>query len=251
MPPATLKRREYQEIISGGKAYATTLVTLCVDVYGTECFAWAPQTLEMEVNDDFAVKLPRPTFDRLLTGINLITSDDFYRSLPDFINYCNILSGDSYDPRSWDPADATECAWGITEALLLAPPDDHEENPFSDEIVGYIGAALDAEGIIQPPDVLKIAVRDQDPAGVIQGEFSDDPEMFDAIYDLESTKTGEINSIVRANLQQMARQLEALPLRNGSAQGVVQQMLQSLGQQKTAEAVTAIEGRQLRAITLD
>ena len=217
------------EALTGRGTYATTMVTLLVDTYGTECFAWSPETLEMEVNEDFDIKIPRPNFDRLLAGINLITSDDFYRSLPDFINYCNILSGDSYDPRHWDPADATEIAWGITEGLLLQPPEDDDEEPFAPDIVAYIGAVLDQEVIITPPDVLRIAVRDNDPASFVAGEFSDDPLMFNAIYDFEASKTEEINQAVRVGLTNLASQLDALQLRSGSARGVVQQMLQTLG----------------------
>lgn len=222
-------KSQAQEAFTSNGTYATTMVTLLVDTYGTECFAWSPETLEMEINEDFDIKIPRTNLDRLMTGINLLTSDDFYRSLPDFINFCNILSGDSYDPRNWDPADSAEIAWGITECLLLSPPDDEDEDPFDDEIVAYIGQVLKSEGIITPPDVLKIAVRDDDPAGFVAGEFSDDPEMFNAIYDFESTKTAEINNAVKVGLNNLAQQLGALQLRSGSAQGVVQQMIQSLG----------------------
>lgn len=218
-----------REAFTGRGSYATTMVALLVDVYGTECFGWSPETLEMEINEDFDIKIPRANLDRLLCGINLITSDDFYQSLPDFINYCNILSGDTYDPRQWDPADSAEIAWGITEGLLLAPPEDDEEEPFAPDIVAYIGEVLNQEGIINPPDVLKIAVRDDDPAAFVAGEFSDDPEMFDAIYDFEAGKTAEINNAVMAGLQGLARQLDALQLRNGSTKGVVKEMLQSLG----------------------
>jgi len=214
----------------GRGTFATTMVTLLVDTYGTEAFAWSPETIEMEVNDDFEIQIPRPNLDRLLTGVNLMTSDDFYRSVADFINYCNILAGDTYDPRTWDPADSAEIAWGITEGLLLSPPEDDDDEPFSPEITAYIGHMLDEEGIITPPDVLRIAVRDKDPTNYGVGAFSDDPIMFDAVHDLETSKTEEINMAIRRGLQALAQQLETLPLRNGSAKDVVKQMIQSLGQ---------------------
>jgi hypothetical protein len=43
----------------------------------------------------------------------------------------------------------------MTEALLIQPPDDDDENPFSEDIVAYIGQVLNQEGIISPPDILK------------------------------------------------------------------------------------------------
>lgn len=210
------------------------MLTLFVDMYGTEGFNWDPETIRMELEEDLRSKLPQANFDRLMAAINLLTSDDFYKSLPDFISYCNILSGDTYDPRNWDPADAAEIAWGMTEALLIQPPDDDDENPFSEDIVAYIGQVLNQEGIISPPDILKVAVRDDDPARMVAGEYSDDPEMFNSIYDFEAGKTAEIDQLVKANLQRLTQQLQSLPLRAGNPANAVQQMLQSLDSQSTS-----------------
>lgn len=226
--PATLSSQIVRTAFTDPGTFATTLLVLFVDMYGTEGFQWDPETIRMEVEDDLRVKIPDANFDRLLTAINLVTSDDFYKSLPDFINYCNVLSGDTYDPRSWDPADAAEIAWGITEGLLISPPDENDEQPFTEEITAYIGQALDQEGIITPPDVLKIAVRTKDNESFVAGGYSDDPDMFNSIYDLESSKTEEINTLVKNNLKVLIQQLEALPLRAGTTTGAVQQMLQSL-----------------------
>lgn len=232
--PATLDAQIIQQAFMSADSFATTLLTLFVDMYGTAGFNWDPETIRMELEEDLRVKIRQANFDRLMVAINLIKSDDFYQSLPDFISYCNILSGDTYDPRNWDPADAAEIAWGMTEALLIQPPDDEEENPFAEEIVAYIGQVLNQEGIITPPDILKVAVRDNDPAMMVAGGYSDDPEMFNAIYDFESGKTEEIDQLVKANLQRLAQQLQSLPLRAGNAANAVQQMLQSLDSQSTS-----------------
>jgi len=213
-------------VFANPASLTTTLITLFVDAYGTEGFSWSPETIVMEVEDDFRVKLPRTVKDRLLAGVNLITSDDFYKSLPDFINYCNVLSGDSYDPTQWDPADSAEIAWGITEGLLLSPPDEEDENPFTDEIVAYIGKVLDEEGIINPPDVLKIAIRDV--PGFSPGEFSDDPIMFNAVHDFETHKTESINTAVKQGLHTLAQQLDALSLQDGNTKDAVARMLGGL-----------------------
>lgn len=232
--PANLDAQVIRQLFASPNTFATTLLTLFVDMYGTDGFNWDPDTIRMELEDDLHVKIPTANFDRLMTAINLLTSDDFYRSLPDFISYCNILSGDTYDPRNWDPADAAEIAWGVTEALLIQPPDDEDEAPFSDDIVAYIGYALDQEGIINPPDILRIAVRENDPARMVAGEYSDDPDMFNSIYDFETGKTDEIDQMVKTNLRGLAQQLENLPLRAGNPAGAVQQMLQSLDSQSTS-----------------
>ncbi len=228
--PATLDSQLIRTAFLSPESFATTLLTVFVDIYGTEAFNWDPETIRMELQDDLHIQIPTANFDRLMAAINLVTADDFYKSLPDFITYCNVLSGDAYDPRTWDPAEAAEIAWGITEGLLISPPDENDEQPFADEIVAYIGQALNQEGIMKPPDVLQIAIRTQNPPAFVAGEYSDDPDMFNSIYDFETSKTEEINRVVKQALQQLIRQLEVLPLRSGSTSGAVQQMLQSLSQ---------------------
>lgn len=229
MQPAHAIQQVKKQVLESSDSYATTLLITVMDVYGTEMLTWSPETLRLEIADDFHANPPQNVFDRLLTATSLLTTDDFYKSLPDFINFCNILSGDSYDPETWDPADATEIAWGITEGLLICPPDDDDPDPFSEEIVSYIGQVLDAEGILNPPDVLRIAIRSRDHIGAVTADYQDDPVMFNAIFDTETSKTTEINNAVIRGLQQLSRQLEALPLRNGTTKGVVQRLLQNLG----------------------
>ncbi len=203
--------------------FALTLLALFIDHYGTEGLSWHPATMAMEIEDDFKVKLPQLNHDRLLVGVQLLTTDLFYKSLPDFINFCNVLSGDLFDPAQWDPADSLEVAWGVTEAMLINPPE--EEEPFTDEIRSYIGHALDAEGIMNAPDILQLALRDATPD--IQREFSDDPEMFSAIYQLEADKTADVNTALRRNLAALVQQLESLQLNSGSTKNVVKMLLQA------------------------
>jgi hypothetical protein len=79
-----------------------------------------------------------------------------------------------------------------------------------------------------------VAVRDDDPARMVAGEYSDDPEMFNSIYDFAAGKTTEIDQLVKANLQRLTQQLQSLPLRAGNPANAVQQMLQSLDSQSTS-----------------
>lgn len=214
------------------ESMATTLVTLFLDRYGPEGLGWDPMTIHSEVQDDFNVTLPQPVFDRLMAGVALVGTDAFYRSLPDFIHLCNILGGDDYDPTVFDPADAAECAWGITEALLLSPPDDEEENPFGEEIVAYIGEVIAAEGMIKPPDILRLGLKDGGRSLVerVNYDYSDDPVMFQAIWDMEKSRTDDINNTIKARLGRLVQQLEALPLDNGDTKDVVERLIHNLPQ---------------------
>ncbi len=156
-------------------SFATTLLALFIDTYGTEGLDWDPMTIQSEIEQDFGVKVERSVFDRLMAGIAILTTDSFYKSLPDFIALCNVLAGDSYDPAVFDPADSAEIAWGMSEGMLISPPEDDEENPFSEDIVNYIAQTLKSEGLLTPPDVLKVGMKE---------EFSKILEKIDQVNDL-------------------------------------------------------------------
>lgn len=211
------------------ETFSTVLLTLFLDRFGTEGLSWDPGTIAMEVEDEFNVHLDQGPLDRLMTAIQLVTTDRFYKSLPDFVAFCNILGGEDYNPEMWDPADAEEVAWGITEALLIWPPDDDDKEPFNEEIRAYIGAVLDSEGIINPPDILRIALRAARVSPSID-DFSDDPDMFHAVYDLESGKTEDINNTIVMKTQLLAAQLAALHLNTGDTKQVADMLHKSVGQ---------------------
>lgn len=218
MPASRSHQSQAQAAWTGDTTFATVLLVLAIDTYGTEICEWDPETLQMEIQDDFNVVLPRANMDRLMTAIQLLTTNDFYKSLPDFNNFCNILSGDTYDPQLWDPAEAAEIAWGITEALLLSPPDDDDEEPFTDEIRAFIGATCSSEGLMNPPDILRLALREggTDQTAQVQGAFVDDPVMFASIYKTEAGKTQDINTAIRQRLAMLSQQLGVLQLRSGN-----------------------------------
>ena len=207
-----------RKLLQSRDTYATPLVVILMDTYGPESLQWDAETIRMELQSDFNLQLARGILDRLMAGIAILTSDRFFKLTPDFIMLCNVLSGSTFDPTTFDPADAEECAWGISEAMLLNPPE--EDDPFSPEICRYIGVVLDQEGIMVPPDVLKIAVRPE--AANMQGDFADDPVMFNAIFDMERSKTDEINAIIREGVQALLRQLSSLVLENGTTEQLIQ-----------------------------
>jgi hypothetical protein len=215
-------------LLANEETFATVLVTIFLDLYGMEALEWSPETIQMEFRDDFGLELPKGNLDKLMAAIGILTTDDFYKRLPVFVQYCNVLSGDDFRPDVFDPADAMECAWGIVEGLLLSPPE--EEEPFSDEIRSYIGRTLDEEGIKDAPDVLGIALRNV--AGDANTDWSPDfsamsltdPTMFAAEYQVQQDKGREIVDSIREGVMDLIRQLESLPLQNGRTEGLLQKL---------------------------
>jgi len=212
-----------QEAWKSRETFASVLLTLFLDKFGIEALDWDPATITLEIEEEFDVELPQLALDKLLVAIQILTTDKFFKSLPDFVMFCNVMCGDTYRPDMWDPADAEEVAWGITEALLISPPEDDDKEPFTDEVRGYIGAVLDSEGIINAPDILRIALRAARVSPSIT-DFSDDPTMFNAVYDLEAGKTEDINQSVRLKTDLLIKQMAALDLKNGNTEYVVKML---------------------------
>lgn len=216
-----------QALWTSHQTFASVLLTVFLDRFGVEALQWDPGTITLELEDEFNVDLPQAVLDKLLVAINLVVTDTFYTNLPDFIMFCNVLSGDTYRPDTFDPADSAEVAWGITEGMLISPPEENQSDPFSDEIRAYIGAVLDQEGIINAPDVLKIALRRANVSDAAN-EFSDDPAMFNAVYEVEAGKTADIDHIIKTKVNMLLGQLQAIQLQNGSTGAVVKTLAASL-----------------------
>lgn len=210
-----------RQLLGDEDTFMTTLLVIFIDEYGTEALMWHPETIRLELQDDFNVTLPKENFDKLMTGIMVLTTDYFYKEVSRFIRMCNIISGDDFDPEVFDPADSLEMAWAITEVLMIDPPEESE--PFDDEIRAYVGEVLKEEGYVTPPDVLRIAL-DADLSAQVSNDFADDPEMFQAIHQSQTAKADEVNGIIQANLQSLWTQLTALPLQNGTTKNLIERM---------------------------
>ncbi len=215
LAPPTPPRAQPREMVTGDGTFGTTMLVWVLDQYGVEALGWHPDTLRMELRDDLRVEPSRANMDRLMAAIAVLTTDSFFVDPARFVALCNVLSGDEFDPTEFDVADVSECAWGVTEALLLRPPEEDNPEPFSDEVRYYVGAVLPEEGFVTAPDVLGIAL-DANWSDHVQFEFGDDPEMQSAIFKTQADRTDEVETMIRESLRSLFAQLKALPLRNGT-----------------------------------
>lgn len=209
-------RAVHRALLLSEETYASVLLLLVLDSYGPEALEWHPETIRRQVEEDFSLRLPKATLDKIMAAVTILTTNYFFKSVSRFIELCNILSGDDFQPDEFDPADATEILWGVTEAVLIYPVnDDPEDTEFSPEVRAYIGETLKAEGIASPPDVLRLGTR-ADATAHINMNFSDDPEMFQAVWEVQRSKRDDLVTLVKTNLQALAEQLQLLRLNNGS-----------------------------------
>lgn len=219
--PQLPKSNNTKQLLANPDTFATTLVVILIDHFGTEALTWSPETIRLELYDDFQVKLPQVNVDKIMAGCSVLTSDDFYKNLPRFIQLCNVFADDEFNPLVFDPADSFEMAWSITEVMLLSPPEDDE--PFTDEIRYYIGHMLTEEGVVNPPDVLRIAIQDvsiEDPLG---GD-TEDPAMYAAFYESQRSKSAEITAMLKRQITELFAELESLTLHNGDTTDLLRKL---------------------------
>jgi hypothetical protein len=211
------------KIIQSDHAYGASMLMICWDEWGhlkdehghVAFLKWHPATLRMELNQTFGIDTPPGNFDRLMAAITIVTTDLFFRNLRCFSSLCDVLSGGVFDYNSFEPPTLKECAWGITEGLLLMPPDDDPE-PFSDEIRHYIGHRLREEGYLSAPDILKIALGA--PTNKPLQEHAHDPELVKEIRKNQEAKTRDIEIVIREGITELVTQLKQLHLQNGTTE---------------------------------
>lgn len=219
--PQLPKSNNIKQLLQNPESFATTLVTILLDTYGTEALTWSPETIRLELRDDFQVQIPQVNIDKIMAAICILTSDDFYKNLPRFIQLCNVMADDTFNPLVFDPADSFEMAWSITEAMLLSPPE--EDEPFTEEIRFYIGHMLTEEGVVNPPDVLRIAIQDTNIEDPLAGD-TEDPAMYAAFYESQRSKSAEISAMLKQQINELFEQLESLTLSEGNTSGLLSKM---------------------------
>lgn len=184
---------------------------------------WDPETIRAEIISEWGVEPCEGALDRALMCLTfMVDPDRFRRGAGDFVNLCNVFSGAPFDPVGFDPADVCECAWGLTEILLLVPPDaDRDEEIFGPEVRAYVGHVLDEEGFISGYDVLKIADW---PARTVPVSVHG-PGVEEQILQRDRSRGEDITSRIDSGVTRLIQQLESLTLVSGDAKGLRKRIL--------------------------
>lgn len=210
-------------------SYATTLLALYVDRYvlhedpkeKDKAWHWSPETIIAEVKDDYDVDISAHNIDKLMAALTIVTTDLFFKDERCFVTLVNVLCGNGFRPAETEPADVAECAWGLTEGLILSPP--QEPEPFSPAIRLYLGHELRREGFLKPPDILRLALGTDDANRVI-ASWHAEPGFAAELGRIQGMKNREIADVIQSGLEELLGQLQALPLRNGTAKELTERV---------------------------
>lgn len=198
-----LSRKNAIRWLRSDETYASTLLCLCRALYDLEFLQWTGETISEALREDLGVPPTDDNLDRIMAGIAILTTDEFWTLTPRFIDLANALGRDGFDPRVFDPAEVHECAWALLEAELLDP----EHPPLSPDILGYLQAILTHEGYVSVPKSLaRFGLHMPDLADT----FADDPELFAGVYELQHERTETLDRGVQEQLLDLMAQLQSL-----------------------------------------
>lgn len=186
--------------------YGLVLISILLDNYDTDWLSWEIDTIEMELQDDFYVDIPSINSDKIQALMTAMTSDMPYRDWIALNMTCEALNDNIVDAEVLEPVTPEELAWGLTQLAMLEDNDTRPE--FDEEVRRYMGAVLAEHGIINPPDILKLAIMPKSEGGVI------DPFMERAKFDKRQEDEQYIMDYVKENLAKLIEQLNNVPLSN-------------------------------------
>mgnify|MGYP003636177434 CR=1 FL=1 len=129
---------------------AFILHALCLNKYGLECLDWEPETLWLEIYEDFHVDVDDSNMDKIQASIALIKTNAFYEDFQAFEGIGKAFNDQDPDFGYITPLTPEECAWAVKEAYLI----DETPEEFSLEIKAYVREVLREHGFLSAPPEL-------------------------------------------------------------------------------------------------
>lgn len=121
--------------------YGTTLHAVFLEHYGEQVYGWEPETLSMELWDDFRVQISAEPMDKWLAIQTALANDGFFSSVSVFSAVCNTLASGAPSFQVFDPLTVEEIAWAVTEVGL-----NRDVLRFAPSIRKYVRLVLEMDG---------------------------------------------------------------------------------------------------------
>ena len=180
---------------------ATVLYAITYRLYGEDIHNWDPETLSLELQDDFGEGIPEINLSKIHALITAVSTNSFYHHWGAFMAICKTLNNSEDPVEMDDPLLVAEMAWAVTEVRLA----DDKPHEWNHDVKAFVGKILEEEGFTKPPHPLHFATMPE----VYHG--SDYPA---DITKQEGAST-EHTQVVQEYMQEQAlllmRQLSALP----------------------------------------
>ncbi len=192
--------------------YATVLLSGVLGLYGVEALQWDTQTIEMELEKDLEVQIPRVVFDQLAGLLAALGSDAVYHDPEVFDQVTNALNRASVQ-HSQEAPTTEEIAWTATELGLVDPEPtgrpDH--TPWSHQVRAYCKVVMREDGFQVAPAILRFAGEP------ISAEWSEDPDMMAGVHAAHQEMADELDAELDRRIQELLDHLELIGIKLPSA----------------------------------
>lgn len=173
---------------------------------------WHPQTFREEMYRDFGIAPSEDVISRIFCGIELLSSNSFWMQSHVFSRLCNVMGEDMYDdPEVIEPADVSECNWGLVQASLIYPPEEEENGgrTISPDVEGFLIQSLKHEGFVKTPRPMSgfVSLPNDIP---LQEESFADPLLYKSVFDSQEERVSAVETETHALLAEMLQQLQVL-----------------------------------------
>ena len=152
-PLASHEKERVARILLQPFTMASVLYAICLRALGEDIHHWEPETLWMEIKDEFGVELPAINHTKLSALLAAIGTNSFYHSVPAFLCISRALNGEEDPFDQQDPLLVAEMAWAVREVQL----NDDAPHQFNDDVSAFAGALLMEDGFTTPPAILGFA----------------------------------------------------------------------------------------------
>ena len=195
----------YSGLFRVDDSFALSLITAFLAENGTEALQWEPETIRLEIRNDFGVDPSQVVMDKVQAAISLLTTDQFYTYWEPFEEIIHVLNDYEADFETMRPPTPEELAWGVIEAHLI----DQEDEPgrplaflFSPEVKAYVVAHLHRSGFYKSPETLQFV--DMDAFGDPKETY---PELKNDIEDLHQIKHLRVQAHVAEQYHKLNQEL--------------------------------------------
>ncbi len=203
MPANDLHRRALPYFSGEKEAFATTLVSALIMMYGIEVLEWDPLTIQLEVKDDLGIEMPRRVYDKMMALIGAITTDRVYTDVEVFDETVNAVTGHSIGVDHDIPT-VEEVAWTVNELGLIDPEpvSRPKDRRFSKDIARYVRVVLDDAGMRRAPSILGFAS-----SRTVPKEGHDAPAYYAGAWGSAQAQADEIDNWVTDLSEKLLMQL--------------------------------------------
>jgi len=169
---------------------------------------WTAEMLQIEIKERFGTAIPDDNLGKLMAGMALLTTDNFFRSLPSFLFTVHGLLGDGTDWSYAEPIDIEDLAWAMMETTLLFPP--QEEDFFDSQIVAYCKTMVKREGLLAPPSVLTFAKEEEAYGNITPYDEN--------VMKEQADRTNAVNEYIEEQLAALIHQISSIPALHTTAE---------------------------------